>query len=196
MAQNQKAMNTKFPIRYAYVLAGGKSRRLGRDKLFVPIEGRPLLERTLRVCREVFPDVKILAREKTKFANFDCAIVLDHPQAQGPLAGIISALEDCSDPACFITAADLCDLDHRVIHELLAEYDGEDYFGLNEGARRQPLCGIYSATALDVLRERAEQGVFDLQSALDCLITRFIPAPTGRWRNINTEIDLKQAARQ
>jgi molybdopterin-guanine dinucleotide biosynthesis protein A len=184
-----------FAVNSAYVLAGGQSRRMGRDKLFLSIDGSPLLEKTLAVCSERFNTVKILARENEKFAKFSVPVILDYENAQGPIAGIIAALEDCSDNYCFITAADLCDLNDEIISLLLDNFQGEEYFGIDEGAQKQPLCGIYSVAALNVLRDCADKNIFDLQSALKQINARFIPAPLENWRNINSAADLTHTLR-
>lgn len=190
MTERPRAETTANKIARAYVLAGGQSRRMGQDKLFVRVDGKPLLERTLAVCLREFRTVSILAREREKFVNLGFPVVLDYPGARGPLAGIISALEDCPDSACFITAADLLDLNSELINRLLSEFSGEDYLGIDEGVQRQPLCGIYSTSALPVLRRQAERGALDLQSALRQLDVRCLAAPQANWRNINSEQDL------
>ncbi|MFQ5608576.1 MAG: molybdenum cofactor guanylyltransferase, partial [Candidatus Zixiibacteriota bacterium] len=99
-----------FVVRSAYVLAGGQSRRMSGDKLFLEINGKSLLKRTLEVCRSRFDEVWIVAKESEKFAGLDYPVVIDWPGADGPLAGIIAALSDCTESACFVTAADLYDL--------------------------------------------------------------------------------------
>ncbi len=74
----------------AFILAGGKSTRMGTDKAFVEYDGRILLERALSLARSVTPDVRIVGSQE-KFAPF-APVVEDIFRDCGPLGGIHSAL--------------------------------------------------------------------------------------------------------
>ena len=174
----------------AYILAGGQSRRMGRDKLFLDCGGEPLLMRTLGICREAFASVTLVARTRAKFKSLDCEVLLDNPQAHGPLAGVIAAIEDCAQECCFITAADLYDLDVQIIDRLRASYSGEQYLGLCESDLPQPLCGIYHKSALLHLQRRAAVGQFRMIEAIVGLEHRLLPIGSETWRNINCPSDL------
>lgn len=174
----------------AYILAGGKSSRMGQDKLFMEVGGQPLLSHTLSICCESFPRVSIAAKEKDKFSAFDCNVVLDWEGADGPMAGIIAALQDCPEDYCFITAADLLDLSTTTISILLSRYQGQQYFGLRESERIQPLCGIYARSSLDSLIDAAKRGMYGLNEALEQLDTKLISINSDSWRNINRPEDI------
>jgi molybdopterin-guanine dinucleotide biosynthesis protein A len=174
----------------AYVLAGGSSRRMGVDKLFLQIDGQSLLERTLATCEAYFQQVKLVAGQSAKFSSLDYPVVLDSPRARGPMAGVIAALEDCGTDVCFVTAADLFDLSAEVIASLVAQYRGQQYFGLIETNRLQPLCGIYHKSSLNVFYRCAQNREFRMAEALKILNHSGIILPTGQWRNINYREDL------
>lgn len=174
----------------AYILAGGQSRRMGRDKLFLDCGGEPLLMRTLGICREAFASVTLVARSLDKFKSLGCEVLLDNPQAQGPLAGVIAALEDCAQECCFITAADLYDLDTQIIDRLRVSYRDEEYLGLRESDMPQPLCGIYHKSALSHLKKQAAAGQLRMIEAIAGLEHRLLPIGSEKWRNINCPNDL------
>lgn len=178
-------------LRNAYILSGGKSSRMGQDKLFLEVAGKFLLKNTVSVCREIFERVVIVAKEKEKFEEFGCEVLLDLDGAQGPMAGIITALTDCSEDKCFITAADFRDLSSSIIHSLLKEYNGEQYLGLAESEYAQPLCGIYKKSSLEFLLASASQNNYGLQEAVRKMDRRLIPICEKKWRNINTPEDTK-----
>lgn len=67
----------------AFVLAGGKSTRMGSDKAFVMLEGRTLLARALDLARTVTGDVRIVGSVE-KFAAF-APVVEDVFRECGPL---------------------------------------------------------------------------------------------------------------
>jgi len=174
----------------AYVLAGGSSRRMGVDKLFLRIDGQSLLERTMATCEACFKQVKLVSGQSPKFSSLDYAVVLDSPKARGPMAGVIAALEDCNTDSCFVTAADLFDLSIEVITLLINQYHDQHYLGLIETNGLQPLCGIYHKSSLDVLYRCAQNGEYCLAAAMKELNHSGIVLPTDQWRNINYREDL------
>jgi molybdopterin-guanine dinucleotide biosynthesis protein A len=163
---------------------------MGRDKLFLEIGGAPLLMRTVRSCRRKFATVTLVAGALKKLEKLGCRVLLDWPRAAGPMAGIIAALEDCPDQVCFVTAADLYDLDGRVIERLVSAYRGEQYVGLSEAGLPQPLCGLYHRSALPHLTKRAADGDFRMIEALAGLKHRLLQTDDMIWRNINRPGDL------
>ncbi|MFQ6007837.1 MAG: molybdenum cofactor guanylyltransferase [Candidatus Zixiibacteriota bacterium] len=174
----------------AYVLAGGSSRRMGADKLFLKIGSQSLLERTIITCETCFKQVKLVARQSGKFSSLGITVVLDSPRAHGPMAGVIAALEDCNSDSCFVMAADLCDLSAEIIASLISQYKGQQYLGLIEADGLQPLCGIYHKSSLEVFYRCAQNGEYCLVEALKALNHSGIALPVGQWRNINYQEDL------
>ena len=78
-----------------YVLAGGGSTRFGRDKALVEVGGTPMLRRMIELLWRVTKQVKVVTTAK-KYATFGAAMVEDHWPGEGPLGGIITALEDAA----------------------------------------------------------------------------------------------------
>lgn len=178
-------------IQTAYVLAGGQSRRLGQDKLFVSVGGETLLTRVIRTCGSCFAKVVLVAPERTKFRRDPVRVVTDYPYAEGPMAGIIAALLDTPDDYCFVTAVDLFDLSEELIRQLVNSYSGQQYLGVKERDGIQPLCGIYHRSSLSKLLEHARQGNFQMHSVLSALDSHSVPIPETPWRNINRPADLR-----
>jgi molybdopterin-guanine dinucleotide biosynthesis protein A len=175
----------------AYILAGGSSRRMEVDKLFLKVGGRSLLERTIDTCEACFEQVKLVAGKSDRFSSLGYRVVLDSPRACGPMAGVIAALEDCDTGSCFVTAADLLDLSTEVIHSLVSRYSGQQYLGLIEANGLQPLCGIYHKSSLEAFYRCAQNNEFCMAVAMRELIHEGVVLPPGQWRNINRPEDLK-----
>lgn len=178
-------------IQTAYVLAGGQSRRLGQDKLFVSVEGESLLARAIRTCGSCFTEVVLVAPDRTKLRHSPLRVVTDYPYAEGPMAGIIAAILDTSDDCCFVTAVDLFDLSEELIRSLVDSYCGQQYLGVKEQDRIQPLCGIYHRSCLSKLLEHARQGNYQMHSVLNAIDSHSVPLPAFPWRNINRPADLR-----
>ena len=77
----------------AFILAGGKSTRMGADKAFVLLKGRTLLARMLEAARSLTSHVRIVG-DPAKYGAF-APVVHDIFPACGPLGGIHAALRLC-----------------------------------------------------------------------------------------------------
>jgi molybdopterin-guanine dinucleotide biosynthesis protein A len=93
----------------AFVLAGGKSSRMGRDKAFAELAGKTLLERALAVARAVAPDVRIVGFNPRLVAfasEHKLALIADRFAERGPLAGIHAALRSSKSELNFVLSVD------------------------------------------------------------------------------------------
>src|SRR5258706_4459591 len=88
----------------AFILAGGRSTRMGTDKAFVAYEGRTLLARALDLARSVTPNVRIVGSQE-KFASF-APVVEDVFYDCGPLGGIHAALQTSETELNLMLAVD------------------------------------------------------------------------------------------
>src|SRR6266446_3922753 len=81
-----------------YVLAGGGSTRFGRDKALVEVDGKPMLARMIELLRGAAKEGKVVA-VRGKYEAFGVEIIEDRWPGEGPLGGIITALEDAAQSA-------------------------------------------------------------------------------------------------
>ena len=99
----------------AIVLAGGRSRRFGRDKLAEPIDGRPMLDHAIDAVRAVAPDIDIVvvvAPGPSPVLPAGARAVHDAMAYEGPLAGVatgLAALAPTTDRV-LVVAGDMPDL--------------------------------------------------------------------------------------
>jgi len=127
----------------AFVLAGGKSSRMGADKAFVELNGQTLLERSLELAGAVGTGVWILGTG-AKFAAYG-AVVEDEFPDHGPLGGIHAALRSSDQDLNLILAVDMPFVDRRFLEYLAkrARSVGAVVTAPRAGGRWQPLCAIY-----------------------------------------------------
>jgi molybdopterin-guanine dinucleotide biosynthesis protein A len=88
----------------AFILAGGKSTRMGMNKAFVDFDGRTLLGRMLDLARSVATDIRIVG-SREKFAAF-APVVEDIFPDRGPLGGIHAALRASARELNVVLAVD------------------------------------------------------------------------------------------
>ena len=169
----------------AYIMTGGKSSRMGQDKNFLVYENNTLLTKCITTCASVFANVKLVAKEKGKFSSFKNEVIIDKPGIDGPLGGVIAALCDNTGDTCFLTSVDLVDLEINTINKLLSSYNNEQFLGVREGNKTQPLCGIYNSTAFPVLERLAKENEFRMRQIIKHLDHKLIDPSSTKWRNLN-----------
>ncbi|MEO8084972.1 MAG: molybdenum cofactor guanylyltransferase [Ardenticatenales bacterium] len=90
------------------VLAGGRSRRMGMDKAFIELAGRPLIAWVLDALAAVAERCVIVTHdEDARFERFGVPVVVDHVPARGPLSGLHAGLTAAPTDLCLAVACDL-----------------------------------------------------------------------------------------
>ncbi len=142
----------------AFVLAGGKSTRMGRDKAFLELDGKTLLERAVDSAREVTEQVWIVGDQK-KFSRFG-PVVGDVYRERGPLGGIHIALTSTVSEWNLILAVDLPFLTPEFLKWLVAEAQKQDAVVTvpRVGGRLQPLCAVYRKQFGEAARRELDAG--------------------------------------
>src|SRR5689334_8147321 len=89
----------------AVILAGGESRRMGKDKAWLEVGGQPLLARALSTVRRAgIKEIFISGRSGTDYSVLRCPVLFDREPGCGPLSGIERALEVASAPLVLVLA--------------------------------------------------------------------------------------------
>jgi molybdopterin-guanine dinucleotide biosynthesis protein A len=127
----------------AFILAGGRSSRMGADKAFLELAGKPLIARAVDLVREIVPEVTIVG-DRRKFAAFG-PVIQDVYRDCGPLGGIHAALMDSRAELNVILAVDLPFVSAQFLRYLLmrAESSGTTVSVPSIGGYFQPLCAVY-----------------------------------------------------
>lgn len=135
----------------ALILAGGQSRRMGRDKAWLPCAGQPLLARQIALARQLAPrEVLVSGRVGTDYREFGCTVVYDrHPDA-GPLAGIVAGLEAACAPLVLTLAVDLPHLTLALLDELVGRCGNDVGVVPRLDGQPEPLVAVYPARAAPV----------------------------------------------
>lgn len=150
------------------ILAGGDSRRMGRDKTRLEIDGQTLLQRAIDVLQGVFPQVLVSVRQRRD----DVAVpqVVDEIPDAGPLAGLCAGLDAAKTPWVFAVAADMPFLHPALIRALAKRREGFDAVVPVVQGHPQPLAAFYAARTLPALRAvLVGQGKRGLRTALERL---------------------------
>ena len=136
------------------VLAGGKSRRMGKDKREISIHGKPLLERTVTVLLEVFSEVLlVLAEPEEEREQERVKIVTDIIPGCAAAGGLYTGLYYSLCPQVFVVACDMPFLQPAVIEFFSTRSPQADVVLAQLANGFQPMHGVYSKKCLPFLRD-------------------------------------------
>lgn len=186
------------------ILAGGQSRRMGRDKRFLELEGRTLLERGLAVLETLFPEVLIVAAEDgPAFAALRHRVVTDLIPGCATLGGLLTGLSLASRPRVFAAACDMPFLAPAVILRMVELGGSADVVMAKLGTGLQPMHALYAKSCLPHLERMARTGNLKVQDLCQTpgLKVRVVTEEELRetdprllsFMNLNTPADLELA---
>jgi len=189
----------------AFILAGGKSTRMGVDKAFIDYGGRTLLARALDLARSVTPDVRIVGSQQ-KFAAF-APVVEDIFCNCGPLGGIHAALRSSPAELNIMLAVDMPFLSWALLQYLISQARNAPEAAVivpRSDERRQPLCAIYRSEFADKAESALRAGHNRIDRLFDEVRTRVIEPQDlagggfspAIFRNLNTPEDMKADKRR
>jgi molybdopterin-guanine dinucleotide biosynthesis protein A len=187
----------------AFVLAGGKSSRMGADKAFVELGGRRLLDRALELAGAVASDVRIVGSAE-KFTRFGRVVEDEFPDC-GPLGGIQAALRASQTELNLVLAVDLPFVEVGFLKYLLSEAGATKGVVTvpRAGGGWQPLCAVYrrefAAVAETALRQSKNKidplfGLVEVR-AVDEEELKKCGFSADMFRNLNTPEELGEANR-
>ena len=182
------------------ILAGGKSKRMGRDKALIPVGDRALLSRVYAVAEEVFSDILVLSNLHTHLDKVRGPIVKDVIPRQGPMIGIVSALLYARTPYVFVLACDMPFLRKEAIEYVLTAARGEDIVIPKTEKGFEPLHALYNRSCISPLLSAIERGRMKIPDIFPLLSVKvvegkevFASQGLSIFTNINTEEDLSRA---
>ena len=187
----------------AWVLAGGKSSRMGSDKAFLQLGGRTLLARALEAVRAISQDFHIVG-PRAKFELFG-PVVEDIFRDRGPLGGIHAALSASDKDLNLVLAVDIPHVEPRFLESLINKArDGKTVVTVpRAGGGWQPLCAVYRREFRDVAGQALKQG----RNKIDPLFERVSIAvieesdlkkagfSANMFRNLNTRDEFEAVAK-
>jgi molybdenum cofactor guanylyltransferase len=185
----------------AFILAGGKSSRMGADKAFLELGGRTLLAQALEVAGTVTPLVRLLGDQK-KFTAFG-AVIEDIYPGRGPLGGIHAALMSTTTDFNLMMAVDLPFIGTEFLRYLVAQAEGSNAAATvpRAGGIVQPLCAVYRKEFAGVAGSSLLAGKNKIGTLFNVVNTRVIEEEELTsagfkieiFRNLNTPAEWQEA---
>jgi len=154
-----------------FILVGGASSRMGRDKSRLLINGELIVQRIARELGNVANRIRIVGARSGHFES-----VSDTYSHWGPLGGIHAALGAASSESMLIVACDLPFVTHELFARLLSNRDEQTdaLVPVQEDGRPQPLCALYRKRCLGAAAQAIEAGEHAPRAFLDRVATNYI----------------------
>ncbi|MDR1588644.1 MAG: molybdenum cofactor guanylyltransferase [Oscillospiraceae bacterium] len=187
----------------AVILAGGESRRMGRDKLLLGFDGRTLLESAAERFSARFDVVLVSAARRDAYADMRFDVVPDIYPGCGPLSGLHAALTAADGRGVFLVAGDLPFADPLAALRLI-ELCGEHEISVigTAAGKPEPLFGFYKKKLLPRVESALREGRYRMTELLASSDTLYVPASRlgALWNkrllfNINSPDDYAAAHR-
>jgi molybdopterin-guanine dinucleotide biosynthesis protein A len=194
-------MPARDPV-WGLVLAGGQSRRMGRDKALLTRHGRTQLARSVELLERHVDRTFVSTRpdqvdepERRQFEQ-----IVDRYSGIGPMAGILSALEEQPEVSWLVLACDLPNVDDRTIEFLLQNQASDKPFTAFRSSYDdlpEPLCAIYRSESRAIVQEFVANGIICPRKMLVRSETQLLRQPDpASLDNVNTPDDLVRTGMQ
>ena len=160
-APRADAPRVDFP---AAILAGGKSRRMGQNKSFLSIRGRPAVLLVAESLLEVFSDVYVFANEAAPYREMGFRVLGDLLAGNDSLGGLHAAVASAGaagaagEARVFVTGCDMPTLQPALLDGLASLAEGRDVVIPIYRGYPEPLCAVYSAACREPIERSIEGG--------------------------------------
>jgi molybdopterin-guanine dinucleotide biosynthesis protein A len=180
------------------VLAGGGSRRMGRTKALIEVDGIPMARRVAdALVGGGCTGVVIVGGRAEELGRLGLPVVPDEHPGEGPLGGVLTALAllaptpDAVGPgSIFVAPCDLPFLSASVVRSMIGMLDDHADAVVARGDRLEPALAIWCQSARAPIRAEFEAGERALHVALRSLTVVEVAVDPAAMRNVNTPRDL------
>ena len=185
------------------ILAGGRSSRMGTDKAFVRVLGRPLIEEILSQSAGLGMESLIITNRPAEYAYLGVPLFGDVLPDKGPLGGLYTALHSATRPHVLCIACDMPFVVRPLLDYLISLIPEGDAVVPRLAGEAEPFRAIYSRACLAPIRAALDAGRMRMISFFPDVRVRFVnEAEIDQFDpqhlsffNVNTPDDLEQARR-
>ena len=190
---------TEPKVNVGFVMAGGRSERMNRDKALLPFGSTTLLGHAVARLGRVCGEVRILCGPERRYEEHGATVVLDSTPGTGPLGGLYSGLRSLQRGVGLFLAVDLPDVPEELLARLLELASEWDAVVPVHAAGEEPLCAAYARACVEPVRRRVEAGQLKMTSFWPDVRVRTVNDaeielfgdPRRLFRNVNAPEDLE-----
>jgi len=177
----------------AYIIAGGKSSRMGSDKGMLPLNETVFIEHIVNALEEASIKNITIVSSNTAYDFLNCNRIEDIIPDKGPVGGIFTALSHSKTKQTLILSVDIPLISADIIKWIIANIDEEKQITQVKIAdKTSPLIAIYNKKVVSVFEEHLKRNQLKLRMVVDKIPHQTIDVPE-KWhsllQNINTKED-------
>ncbi len=178
----------------AVILAGGKSRRMGKDKSILPINGTPAIKHIFAQLESHFDQIIVSSNNIAEHSFPGVKVVADEITGKGPLMGIASALRVSRNDINFVIACDIPEVNLGLVRRLIKKSKDFDAVLPQTGpSHYEPLFAVYKKSTLAAIDESIIAGNYKILNPLKKCKVKYVELPgAGQLKNLNTMNDYLQ----
>ncbi|WP_386056910.1 molybdenum cofactor guanylyltransferase [Thalassobacillus hwangdonensis] len=140
------------------ILAGGQSSRMGRNKAFLELEGKPVIEHVIDKMRACTDDLILITNDPEEYDHLGIQTACDVFPHQGPLAGIHAGMKNKEAEGYVVTACDTPYISVSIYQLLKASLVDNDIVIPTYAGRSHPLSGVYRRNLAQEIECLMEEG--------------------------------------
>lgn len=184
-----------------YLLAGGKSSRMGEDKGLMMLHDKRIIEHILAILKPIFKKIIIVSNNKS-YSQFGAEVIPDLILDCGPAGAIYTALVHSDSEQIFVVTCDMPFISAEAIAYLISESKNVQIVVPVHHQKFEPLFALYSRSCLETWKKVVDTGVFKLQNiisnfkVLELNVEGHSFFPEDLFTNINTKEDLEKASKK
>lgn len=177
------------------ILAGGKSSRIGFDKGFINLNGKPFIVHIIEAMKPLVNNI-IIVSDNTDYDKFGYQIVNDLIKNFGPVAGLYSGLSNSKTEYNLVLSCDVPLIKTFILEQLIDRFDIDyDMIQLQSENKSMPLIAIYKTHCLHTFEAQLNKNEKRLRIAVEQLKhkTITIDSECDQYvKNINTIAQLNE----
>jgi molybdopterin-guanine dinucleotide biosynthesis protein A len=135
------------------ILAGGENKRMPVLKAFIMVNGERIIERNLKVMKQLFKDIFIITNQPEAYLYLRIPLFGDVYNRRGPLTGIYTSLLNSPNDWVFVTACDMPFINMHLIRYMASKRDNHDIVAPRLKGRAEPLFAYYSRRLRPTMEE-------------------------------------------
>lgn len=182
------------------IQAGGKSSRMGTDKSFVLLDGRPMIELVRDKVTGLGDELILITNRPDDYAYLGLPMFSDVFPDQGSLGGIYTAVYAATHPHTLVVACDMPWLNRDLLQYMINLRHEADVIVPRWEKYPEPLHAIYSKNCLAPMSDNIQAGELKITRFFGKVTTRFVEREEieqfdkhGRsFANINTPQELEE----
>jgi molybdopterin-guanine dinucleotide biosynthesis protein A len=157
------------------VLAGGRSRRLGRDKATLAIAGRPLAHWVQNAISPLVDECWLITNQPVAHLELGIPLVIDLLPGRGALGGLLSVMLIARGDYVLLSACDTPFVQPKLLAAMLQTCKrGQDAVICRSSRGLEPLPGVYSCRLLQLLQTQVQSDDLRLRTLLNACRTKIL----------------------